>query len=106
MAQSKRRRRNKRKAIVTLRRYIGMPCFYCYDLMIDEQNHPKSPSRDHYYPRGTRPAGRPSIVICCAECNGLKGNRHPDRFCNWLEFYLNHRGTPYGDYLVEIWRLL
>lgn len=60
----------------------GSPCLYCSRTMNVHSTRLK-PTREHIKPRCRFKKSR--ILIVCAECNGLKGNRTFDEFVAFLE---------------------
>lgn len=71
--------------IVTLRRWIGKPCPYCDDIMTDGMASMKRPTKDHLVPKRLRqhPEDKYRFVICCRECNDLKGEMQLEEFLRW-----------------------
>ena len=63
----------------------GQPCPYCGRKM--EWNHPRlTPTRDHVTPKSH---GGRDLLICCLQCNGIKGNMLPEV---WAGFMAAHPG--------------
>ena len=58
----------------------GLPCPYCDRKM--QLDHLKlEPTRDHVTPK--RNGGR-EIIICCRQCNGIKGHMLPEQWASYM----------------------
>lgn len=53
-----------------IKRMEGTYCPYCDEIML--VGTPRPPTRDHMYPRGTRPGLQNNIIIVCGPCNEEK----------------------------------
>jgi len=91
-----------------LRRH-GSICPYCDQPMTYENGRrsPRAPTRDHVIPLSRGGSDRiENIVICCLECNGLKGALLPDEFAAWKDgraTRLDIRSPPKRARPYNIW---
>ena len=62
------------------KQHHGKPCVYCRRQMMLNHIH-LEPTRDHVTPK--RNGGR-EIIICCRQCNGIKGHMLPEQWQSYM----------------------
>ena len=54
---------------------VDWTCPYCFEKMVAEPNQPKTATIDHVFPTSKGGVKKDfNEVVCCAECNTMKGN--------------------------------
>jgi 5-methylcytosine-specific restriction endonuclease McrA len=88
-----------------LRRFVGQSCPYCFVVMTREYgwHSPAAPSRDHRTPtsRGGMNVAA-NIVVCCRQCNELKGALDEDEFAAWKDGRLSRLDDGWWDKLRRL----